>query len=247
MRWSSIDKRFLLLTTTGLAITASVFVLAGKVPLYNGIGFPDEPYRFVNSPGQPVQPSQSTDTIQNGTNADEISMISYEQGPQFSLYLEAHTVIAPMDATQLTSSGGPEAPGPKMPSIGPIAGNIYLFSLSTDKGPATVKQDPKAQIGQIQLRLPQGYPAGAIMVYRQHKTDAWQSLKTDRTGTDTYEAPVKDVGEYALISKPGYTSSDVTVQKKSSHQLIHFMAVAIGLLAIVALILVLRRAGKNAK
>src|SRR5581483_6600436 len=70
------------------------------VPLYDGIGFPDEPYRYVDPPAgskatpAPTLATASTDAA-NGSNPHAFYANSAEVGPQIAIFLGPNAVVAP--------------------------------------------------------------------------------------------------------------------------------------------------------
>src|SRR5881409_3272013 len=71
------------------------------VPLYDGVGFPDEPYRFVPPRGD--NPAATTATVSlrvsGGVNSGGLLANSAELGPQVSVYAPPRAFQAPAGST----------------------------------------------------------------------------------------------------------------------------------------------------
>jgi len=78
----------------GLALIASA-----HAPLYDGVGFPDEPYRYLRSPaGQartaPPATAHGELKFADGVNTEKGDFATSELGPQFKLYVPAKSIRA---------------------------------------------------------------------------------------------------------------------------------------------------------
>lgn len=192
------QKRLLL--ASGLALLLASFTQAPVVPLYDGVGFPDEPYRYVNPPPdlpptqRPVEASGAS-TVQAGLNNQLLFPSTSEQAPQVSLYLPRHSLITSATAHSITLHVRPIAPD-SQPTNATIAGNIYSLHADSDSG--AVAPNGPASIGTIALRLPQNIPGSAAIYYRATQKNTWQPLKTTRIGNDIYQADLIGLGDYAL-------------------------------------------------
>src|SRR4051794_2320927 len=77
------------------------------VPLYDGLGFPDEPYRYVQTPpgaphGPPAAGAGNSAPIVDGTNA-QLGVQTIEQAPQIKLLLYPGAVTPPAGAARVTA------------------------------------------------------------------------------------------------------------------------------------------------
>jgi hypothetical protein len=196
----NINKRnFALLLCSGLGIVLISLFSSHIVPLYDGVGFPDEPYRYVNSSSQTLSPSPASAiaNIDQGTNADDFNMVSREQGPQISIYIFQHSLKGPASPAKIPIEASPQDAATTKTPIGKIVGNFYRFTevggnkLSFSK---TLKRP-----GYIDLRLPQDIPQGADIMYRSQPTSSWQKVATTRVGSDVYEANLVGFGDYGLV------------------------------------------------
>jgi hypothetical protein len=66
-------KNYALLLLSAVGIVVISLLSSHIVPLYDGVGFPDEPYRYVNPPVTskktlPPSPAETVATISHGTN-----------------------------------------------------------------------------------------------------------------------------------------------------------------------------------
>ena len=76
------------------------FVTPQPVPVYDGVGAPDEPYRYVSAPAgvksTPAPTSAAASTpVSAGASTNGLSLTSAETGPQVALFLPAAALGAP--------------------------------------------------------------------------------------------------------------------------------------------------------
>lgn len=209
----------------GLVLAAGTVLVisllgAHVVPLYDGVGFPDEPYRYVSPPTAglktPSAPSDATASVRmsSGANIDDASLTTTEQGPQALAYVSERSITTPSTFAQLTLRIEPRAPGLKdQPADGQIAGNIYR--LSVDNVTAVSFYD-KSDSSIIDLRLPQANAGGARpgIEYRANGSNTWSRLETLQAGNDIYQTPVAGFGDYAMVMLKPIVGGIATVQPK---------------------------------
>lgn len=233
-----------------LAVGISVIlvsVLTGHhLPLYDGVSLPDEPYRYVKPPEPSLKtklpPSSAVTTIavQDGSNKDVINIFSDESGYQVSAYISVGALQTGHSIRQMAVTAKPEAPYGTQPSDGKVAGNIYhLSATSLVKNPSPTNyvsfvNNPKDP-SYIDLRLPQGFPPGATIEYRQKPDGPWSSFPTSRVGNDIYEAPITDLGDYTMVVSSN-TNFTTPPRKKSVALIISIMAAVVTLAAIIGTI-----------
>jgi hypothetical protein len=205
------------------------------VPLYDGIGFPDEPYRYVAAP--PGAPHTAPPTTARGraragggTNIDLDDITSAEQGPQIEVALEAGTLDAnpntvefqlaaiPVAATAGGVEGGPtsQSPGGAEPRID---GNVYRVTATAfPAGPVGTRPDG---VGYVVMRATTGRQPGPTFVYRAKPTTSWRPVRTERIGVDIYQTRLAGLGDYALgyFASPtvGGTVTQPAVTRRRSH------------------------------
>ena len=183
----------------GAAVLAVALVAPTAAPLYDGIGFPDEPYRYVlRPPGQaPVTPPptgvNTTVTAAYGLNNQAVVASSEEQSAQISLYLPRGALTTTMSATSVEVRVVPLAPTLQPPDA-VVSGNAYAITVTGQDGPVTVT--PAAAGGVVVLRGDRGngltfeyQPAGAATLTR---------LDTQQVSGDRYQTRFAGLGTYAL-------------------------------------------------
>ncbi|MDQ1697461.1 MAG: hypothetical protein QOJ03_2814, partial [Frankiaceae bacterium] len=127
-----------LAVAAGLEAVALI-VTPGAPPIYDGIGFPDEPYRFVAPPAnyrdtQPATTATRQLSLADGHSGGAATVSSAETGPQISLYLPAGSVRATSpDAHEATVSAAPLSPVDRSVPGHPW-GNVYRLSITADVG-----------------------------------------------------------------------------------------------------------------
>src|SRR5690242_12935282 len=118
------------------ALATAWLVMPAAVPIYDGIGNPDEPYRWVVPPATakstpPPTSASLTLPVRNGHNTGGGFANSSENGPQFSLNVLAGAIEAP-DATSVRIAAVPLGPSPPLPDDGAIVTNVYRITMTTD-------------------------------------------------------------------------------------------------------------------
>jgi hypothetical protein len=180
-----------------LLVGAGWLVTPVPVPVYDGVGVPDEPYRFVQPPpgkAPTADPTVATATtpVSKGISVNGLIVATAEQTPQLSLFVPPKALAA--KAGPITVRATPRAPA-DAPRGMKIVGNVYEITLTSPGGPVTTTND--IGIASLYLRALDGSD-GWVMQHRAQHTAPWTALKTDRGGTDSHVSSFKGAGEYAL-------------------------------------------------
>ncbi|HUR14919.1 MAG TPA: hypothetical protein VM097_10565 [Mycobacteriales bacterium] len=167
------------------------------VPVYDGIGAPDEPYRFVAPPSgakKTADPTsaRATSPVVAGVSSYGLSVATAESGPQFSLFVPPRSVAT--GGPTLRVEVAPLAPSDQPPGAR-IDGNVYGVTL-TGAGPVTLT--PQAALATLYLRATTAAQPPPKMQYRPAAADPWQALDTARAGQDVYVSDFRGPGQYAL-------------------------------------------------
>jgi hypothetical protein len=183
---------------SALLVAVGWLLTPNPVPVYDGIGMPDEPYRYVSTPpgasaaAKPAGGAQETLPVVGGVNAQLASLRSEEIGPQVWVYLPAGVLAAP--GGKITVKVVPEAPT-HPPADGPIDGNVYRVSVTDPAGPVTFTSPAST----ISLRAITARQPGPVVQYRPGPGQKWRLLDTRRTGYDVYGSALPGAGDYALV------------------------------------------------
>jgi hypothetical protein len=181
-------------------LALGALVSPSAVPLYDGVGFPDEPYRFV-------PPRSSNDFVASaarvqlrvvdGVNAGGLLANSSELGPQVSVYAppKAFQVAGLPKTSEIRLRADPVPVTPPAPP-GELESNAYLLSLRSPDGPVSLRSD--AQQPGITLRAVSVKEPLPVMHYRAKAGEPWQALATRRVGRDNFNATAPGEGEYVL-------------------------------------------------
>ena len=183
------------LLVVGLGALASPRV----VPLYDGVGFPDEPYRYVAPPPgtRPTAAATSASTttpVVGGLSVDGLTLNTGETGPQLSLFLPLGALAA-ADG-RLAVAVAPLAPTDQ-PAAATIDGNVYRVTLTASAG-GPVTLTAAASVGLLILRATTARQPGPVVHHRSGPGQPWTALPTERGGQDIYSAHLPGAGEYAL-------------------------------------------------
>jgi hypothetical protein len=181
----------LLLVGLGLALSPDA------VPVYDGLGAPDEPYRFVVTPEASPSTAPPTEAVQSspvvkGRTAYGLTVATAEQGPQFSMFLPIKAFATARGPVQVKVT--PQAPT-DAPEGSTVDGNVYLVTVT---GPAPVTRTAAAAIATVYLRSTTARQPGPTMYHRATATGTWEALRTSRGGTDFYAAVYSGPGQYVL-------------------------------------------------
>jgi hypothetical protein len=215
-----------LLLATALALTVAWLTTNSPVPIYDGIGAPDEPYRYVSPPAgdkvrtQPPTSAAATARVTRGI-AGVMELYTIEQGPQAQAFLVGQSLtVKPAPGTSAVPSSITATLTPLAPDSGPagprIDGNIYR--LSWDAGLSTTQYRNEGA-DQVLLRAVRGPPPKATFLFRPSSADSWRRLPTNLAGADVYAAMLQGQGDYALTLDPSTTSAGrSTSQATSPHR-----------------------------
>jgi hypothetical protein len=166
------------------------------VPLYDGIGFPDQPYRFVPSRGgAPATAAAVQLKVAGGSNTGGLIANSAESGPQVSVYAPPHAFRAAGTAT-IALTARPVPPTAPLPA-GRLDSNVYALTLSSAAGPVTL--DPAAQPPAITMRSITVAPSLPVFQYRSSPSAPWKELRTRQVGRDVFNTTVPGAGEFVLM------------------------------------------------
>jgi hypothetical protein len=185
---------------------AWVVVTPKSVPLYDGIGAPDEAYRYVQPPSgtkptKPPLPATADSDAGQGTNPHPFYVSSDEIGPQVLLFINRGALDAP-SATGVRVTATPLAPD-HQPTVGSIDGNVYRVAATalvgtTEKGAIKFGSGSQAADTTVTLRATTARQPGPSFVYRLTPAAKWRTINTVRVGNDIYRAQLANTGDYAL-------------------------------------------------
>ena len=189
-----------LLASIGVLLVAWL-VAPAVVPIYDGVQFPDEPYRYVQSPDGKATKAPTTAHATIAVNAQGLSNAGYsnsaEQGPQVVLYIPAGSLQAPSGATAISVSETPLAPSAPLPTDGTIVTNVYRVAATTPQGQVQMVGKTENQMPTLQMRAPSAKQPGPVF---EHRTSTgWARASTLRVGQDIYQASAPQFGDWALV------------------------------------------------
>ncbi|BEP15302.1 hypothetical protein acdb102_36130 [Acidothermaceae bacterium B102] len=187
--------------------------MPGAVPLFDGINFPDEPYRYVVPPaGYQKTPApdhaSGSAAVTGTTNSTTVYVNTDEQAPQINVVLPGGLLRVTSGATSVTVSAVPQAPD-RQPSKGTIDGNVYRVTAIASAGIVTWSPPPgdAASASTMVLRATSARQPPPVFLYRAQPTLAWTVLPTAPTGNDVYRTQFAGFGDYALAFGVVVTSS----------------------------------------
>lgn len=177
------------------AAVVSVGLLATPhvVPLYDGVGFPDQPYRLLG--GQPAPTSMTVRAAAPGGRSAVVQGQSAETGPQVQVDLAAGTFT--VDAGRSVVLTATPVPAGGAPSDGVLDGNAYR--LAAPGARVSTSQAP----GFLYLRSAVMTRPDPVIEWRPTPTTPWARVKTTRIGRDVLATPLLALGDYAVVRLPG--------------------------------------------
>ena len=186
----------------GLGLVTFGFVLSPTpVPVYDGIGAPDEPYRYVNRPaGAPVtaEPTsaRSSSPVEAGVTSYGMNTTTAEQGPQFTVFVppKALRVVGGTSTLQVVVT--PLATATDRPAGKAADGNTYQVALASGSG--TVTLTAQSALSTLQMRATTAKQPGPVVHYRPGSSGAWRPLQTTRSGNEIYAARFPGAGQFQL-------------------------------------------------
>jgi hypothetical protein len=192
-------------------------MVPGSVPVYDGVGAADEPYRYVNPPvGYPKTPPPTTaratlSLTQSGLNQGKYAN-SDENLPQVSYFVPNGALKAPIGATDILVTAAPVTPPVDLPADGTIVGNVYRITATTAKGAAVIVGKGISQLPTLDMRAPTAKQPGPV--FESLVGGAWKRSPTLRIGVDIYQTSAPTLGDWALVRlnhPPGAATGGVNV------------------------------------
>ena len=225
------------LLVAAAALATAWLATPHAVPLYDGIGVPDEPYRYVAPPAghqKTPAPSSSTTTVpaKGGVNSgDGFYALTKEQSAQFGVFINTGSIAGPASTKTFTITVAPQAPEGGTPG-GPVDGNVYQVALLADGSPtATVAPADKDSLVML-IRATSATIANASIYYRP-SNGGWTQVNTQRGGTDSWQPYFQGAGQYAVVAGAAAGSG-------SSHQTLIIALLVLVTLAMAAAVLLIR-------
>lgn len=205
------------------------------VPIYDGLGLPDEPYRYAVAPAgtrHTPPPTGARDSLQigGGRSTAGLTLQTREVAPQFTVFLPLGSLVTER--------------GPLAVSVEPVGtqvvpgvvadGNSYRLTIT---GPTPVRLDDPDLVAHVLMRATTQRRPQPDIYFRPSARRAWQHLATTAAGLDVRSARLSGTGDYQLAGAPAEpASSRATV----------WAAGAGGVLVLIAgSILTIRRTGER--
>lgn len=207
--------RLTLLLAAAVVLALGWLVAPHPVPLYDGVGNPDEPYRYVVPPAgyrstPPASEARTQVDLQGGVSCCELEARSDEQGPQVTVYVPRGGLRAGGNGA-VTLVAQPVAPPAEPAPVkkGKFEGNVYRVTARGPSGTATLT--PDGNRATLQLRALNGNTPGPKIWFRPDQATPWRELPTGKVGFDIFESQFVGPGDYVLVRGPGGSGSTVTV------------------------------------
>lgn len=185
-------------------------------PLYDGIGFPDEPYRWVEPPpgwGKTPAwtPAKATGTVEADGTVPTLKGLSAEQGAQIAFQIESGALVVPKGAKSLDAQAVAVPNPPEKPAQGALASNVYELTVKADKPGALTLAPGRTAI--INMRSEKA--SNEAVVLEMYDKGTWTQVATARVGTDIYAAELPALGQFALVRLPAGVQPTVKVESNN--------------------------------
>lgn len=191
----------------GLVLLLAVLAVAAVVvarpphapPLYDGLGFPDEPYRWVvPPPGAARTQLLPTDAevrvpVRSGASA-AAQALSGEQGPQVAVAVRDGALAAPDGATTISLHAIPRPVPATAPDRGQVVSNLY--DITATVGNTAVPLSPGKTV-LVNMRA-ESATTRAVVICRWTGT-RWDQIPTQQIGRDIYAAQLTALGPVAVV------------------------------------------------
>jgi hypothetical protein len=164
------------------------------VPVYDGVGAPDEPYKYVGRSNAPAASISASTPVSSGVSGS-LSARSAESGPQVLVDLGSGAFAASTPSVTLTVTAV-AGDGTDVPQ-GRIDGNVYRVTATSG-----ARLLPSA-LGFLFRRAAVITRPDPVVVHRATPNDAWVKVKTVRAGQDILSTPFRALGDYAVVRVPG--------------------------------------------
>ncbi len=217
-------------------VVTAWLVAPHAVPLYDGLGIPDEPYRYVTPPAgyqQTPPPSSVSSDLPavSGTNERGLLVQTKEQSSQVGMFIVPKSLSAPAATKTFTLKITAEAPDGPTPG-GVMDGNMYKVELLADGAPtATLSDSGKDTIPYVQ-RATSAKIADETLYYRANG-GSWASIPVAKgSSTDSFTGFFAGAGDYALVPTTAKAANS------SSHLLIIVILVLVILAMVGAVVLI---------
>jgi hypothetical protein len=234
--------RGLVLLTSAAAV--AMLIGRGGTPLYDGVGFPDEPYRYVHPPhgyNQRYAPTSARVPVPltGGTNLREGLISSGESGPQVGVYLPPRALVAESAVTSVLVTARPVGGGGRPPD-GVVNSNVYTVAF--DPAGASVRPG-LGTAANVSLRQAVFETVLPVMEFRPTGHDVWQRVKTIQIGRDIYLGPWVGAGDYVLV-QPATGTSQSRRDRGGNTQLLLILGFCV--VIVIGTLLAVRRWGAQA-
>ena len=176
-----------------LLVTVGWLASPQAVPVYDGVGSPDEPYEYVGR--SPAPAAASVRVPLSGGSSAALQLKTAENGPQVLVDLAAGALRG--TGSSLTVTAAPLAPTGTVPR-GTIDGNVYRITA----GPGATLLPDQAQ-GFLFLRAAVMTEPDPVVVHRRTPDGPWQEVRTTRAGRDVLSTAFRELGDYAVVRLPG--------------------------------------------
>ena len=185
-----------------LAVLALAAVVAARPPhappLYDGLGFPDEPYRWVAPPPGAERTPLATGAVVpvhvRGGTSDVAQALSAEQGPQVAIAVATGAFAVPAGVTSVTLRAVPRAVPGTAPVGGEVVSNLYDITATAGSAPVALAH---GQTLLVNLRAEAATTRDVVICRWTGRR--WEEIPTQQVGTEIYAARLPALGPVAVV------------------------------------------------
>ena len=193
-------RAVLVLLLAVLALAATVAARPPHAPpLYDGLGFPDEPYRWVVPPsGSTRTPLAATEAVVRVPVGGGVSVagqaLSGEQGPQVAVAASRGAFAVPAGVSSITLRAVPQAVPTVAPDRGQVVSNLY--ALSAEAAGKSMRLAPGMTL-LVNMRAERATDQAVVIC--RWTGGQWQQLSTARVGVDIYATKLTALAPVAVV------------------------------------------------
>lgn len=233
------------------ALLTAWLVAPAAVPIYDGLGNPDQPYRFVAPPpGWKHTPPPTVAKAKLTTNAQGLSTGGYsnsaEIGPQIVLYVPPGALKVSTGGAPIQVQETPLAPSAPLPADGTIISNVYRITATSPAGPVQLVGRGDSGTPALQMRAPSAKQPSPVF---EHRTaTGWVHSATLQVGQDIYQTEAPVFGDWALVQlqHAPKTAGDTSSGGGSGGVRVPLLVTGIVILVLAGIIVVIRVARSRA-
>ncbi len=212
--------------SAALVLVLAILALAATVaarpphapPLYDGLGFPDEPYRWVVPPPGSARTAAATAAAAtlaiSGGATPSGQALSAEQGPQVAVAVQDGVFSVPHGAVSVALRAEPRPVPATPPDRGQVVSNLYQLTATSAGHPVSLAAGHTLLVN---LRAESATDRSVVIC--RWSGGRWEQVPTEQVGADVYASRLDTLGAVAVVRlDPGVRPTVSPVTKAADGQ-----------------------------